>query len=116
MWGMSAAPSIAPTPALVRPRAISPDSGEALPLETLAAELLARPDCRRIQIAGGPGSGKTTALRHLAATLPFLPQAALLDEPSAAEVSLQAERQPVIFASRRAKEADAVLELAGWTT
>ena len=58
-----------PQTAVVRPRIVSPVSGEILPLDDAVAGELAR-GARIIQISGGPGSGKTTALAHLVATLP----------------------------------------------
>jgi len=118
---MLALPPLAPSPALVRPRAISPESGEALPLELLAAELLARRDCRLIEIAGGPGSGKSTALAHLAATLPPLPEAEFLDEANLLELKTRSQQRSVFYAARTggvgrtAELADAVLRLAPWT-
>lgn len=107
--------TLAPTPALVRPRAYAPDSGEILPLETLAAELLERPSCRRIEISGGPGSGKSTALRHLAATLPATSNAVFLDEPTLGEVQVQSQHQRVFYSGRKPQAADVVLQLAPWT-
>lgn len=115
MWGMSSVPSIAPSPALVRPRAVSPESGLTLPLIDLAAELIARGDCRRIAIAGPPGAGKTTALAHLSLALPALPQAAFLEEPDQATLNLRAQQGPVFFAATDCAHADAVLRLAPWT-
>lgn len=116
---MLALPPLAPSPALVRPRAISPESGEALPLELLAAELLERRDCRLIEIAGGPGSGKSTALAHLAATLPPIPE--FLDEPDLLQLKVRSQQRPVFYSTsdsavgRTSKLADAVLRLAPWT-
>jgi hypothetical protein len=107
-------PSIPPSPAIVRPRAISPDSGEVLPLESLAAELLDS-GCRLIEIAGGPGAGRTTALRHLEATLPAATGAVFLDEPSQAEISVTAAERPVVFVGREVDAKQVILELAPWT-
>jgi uncharacterized protein YjbI with pentapeptide repeats/energy-coupling factor transporter ATP-binding protein EcfA2 len=56
--------------ARVRPRVISPETGEAIPLEDEIGPMLQSGRCGLFAIAGGPGSGKTTALRHLAAILP----------------------------------------------
>ncbi len=103
-----------PTPALVRPRAVSPDSGETLPLETLAAELL-RSECRVIEIAGGPGAGKTTALRHLEAVLPVASRAVFLDEPAPAEVAVHASERHVFCVGRKLDAGQVVLRLAPWT-
>ena len=56
--------------ARVRPRIISPETGEAIPLEDEIGPLIQAGRPGLIVILGGPGSGKTTALRHLAAILP----------------------------------------------
>ncbi len=69
--------------ARVRPRVISPETGEAIPLEDEIGPMLQAGRCGLVAIAGGPGSGKTTALRHLAAILPpwAKDRVRLFDEP-----------------------------------
>lgn len=54
----------------VRPRAISADTLEAVLLEDEIGSLIQRGERGLVQIVGGPGSGKSTAVRHLAAVLP----------------------------------------------
>jgi uncharacterized protein YjbI with pentapeptide repeats len=71
---------IDPQPAAVRPRVLSPESGEALPLEDEIRRLLETGAKGPVALLGPPGSGKTTALRHLAATFPA-EAVTLLDQP-----------------------------------
>ena len=63
-------PSITPVRAPVRPRTISPDSGESVPLEDVVCALLEPFRSGIVQVLGTPGSGKSVALHHLAAVLP----------------------------------------------
>jgi uncharacterized protein YjbI with pentapeptide repeats len=70
---------IEPQTALVRPRAVSPDSGDVLPVDELVLSWIGRHNRGVIQIAGGPGSAKSTAIRHLAAVLPPLPHLRYFD-------------------------------------
>ena len=56
--------------ARVRPRVISPGTSEAVLLEDEIGPLIQQGECGFVQIVGGPGSGKSTALQHLAAILP----------------------------------------------
>jgi len=56
--------------ARVRPRIISPETSEVIPLEDEIGPLIQDARFGLVVILGGPGSGKTTALRHLAAILP----------------------------------------------
>jgi uncharacterized protein YjbI with pentapeptide repeats/energy-coupling factor transporter ATP-binding protein EcfA2 len=109
---------IAPQTALVRPRVVSPISGEILPLVEVAAEQLAA-GSRIVQIFGGPGSGKSTALAHLAAVLPPASDLVFLDDPSVSNVATHASRLRVICAGRqRYPEIGPVivpLALAPWT-
>ena len=66
-----------PVQAPVRPRIVSPATGESLPLEDEVQVWLDKGGPYCLQIVGGPGSGKSTALAHLAdefhglAGLPF---------------------------------------------
>ena len=84
-WGTDPA-MIEPRRAFVRPRVLSPITGEALLLEDVVADEVRRGCGLPIQIVGGSGSGKSTALRHLRAVLPESPEFAdvefvFLDEP-----------------------------------
>lgn len=56
--------------AAVRPRVISPMTGDTIRLEEEIGPMLQAGRGGLFVILGGPGSGKTTALRHLAAILP----------------------------------------------
>jgi uncharacterized protein YjbI with pentapeptide repeats/energy-coupling factor transporter ATP-binding protein EcfA2 len=73
---------LAPQRALVRPRVISPVSGETLLLEDEIASLVERGETGLVWLMGGPGSGKTTALAHLAAVLPDSKRVSLHDGSS----------------------------------
>jgi uncharacterized protein YjbI with pentapeptide repeats len=109
---------VTPQQAVVRPRIVSPASGEILPLAEAVAEELSR-GSRIIQIHGGPGSGKTTALAHLAAVLPPARDIVLLDDATVTDVAVQASRLRVICTNRlRYPEMAPViapLPLASWT-
>src|SRR4051812_2008730 len=59
-----------PERAPVRPRVLTPGSGTALPLEDEVQALAAAGTRGVVHMIGSIGSGKTTALRHLAAVLP----------------------------------------------
>jgi len=56
--------------ASVRPRVVSAGTGDAVLLEEEIGPLIQNGASGLVQIVGGPGSGKSTALQHLAATLP----------------------------------------------
>ena len=116
---------LTPQRALVRPRAISPISGDSLPLEELVAEFLEQRQAERrlvgtiIQIAGGPGSGKSTALSHLAAVLS---QASILDfrDDTSPDVVVVSRKpcQASIVAYRGQKQhgdRETIFSLAPWT-
>jgi uncharacterized protein YjbI with pentapeptide repeats len=114
----AAATMIVPQTALVRPRIVSPISGEILPLDEVVADELAA-GSRIIQFSGGPGSGKTTALAHLAATLPAADDLVFLDNATTTDVTTHTSRRRVICANRlrnRQTVPDIVpLTLAPWT-
>ena len=67
----------------VRPRVISPDTGEAIRLDDEIGRLIQDSQHRLVGLVSGPGSGKTTALHYLATALPpwALAHIRLLDKP-----------------------------------
>jgi len=67
----------------VKSRVISPETGDAIPLENLWAEI-ASESGRIVEIVGRHRSGKTTALAHLAAIAPTDLNVVYLDVGSAA--------------------------------
>lgn len=69
-----------PKRALVRPRVLSPTSGEIVLLEDEILALAERGERGLVWIVGGAGSGKKTALAHLAAVLPASAGVVLRDE------------------------------------
>src|SRR5437667_9269568 len=71
---------IDPKRAAVRPRILSPETGEPLLLEDEIRSLLDAGVTGPVPLIGPPGSGKTTAVRHLAAVLPKDSGVGLLDE------------------------------------
>src|ERR1043165_3860719 len=82
---------IEPQRALVQPRVISPTTGQTLPLDDFITDPETLAKHTPIQLVGGPGAGKTTALRHARAVLVDLAPAfsctdcVFLDEPGPQE-------------------------------
>jgi uncharacterized protein YjbI with pentapeptide repeats len=91
--------------------------GECLPIETLVRQAFAQHDHGSVAIIGPAGSGKTTALQHLAvaASANDLPLV-LLDEPTVYEVDAASHRARVVYTSRDATRGNVLvaLEPAGW--
>jgi uncharacterized protein YjbI with pentapeptide repeats len=71
---------IEPQRAPVRPRVLSPSSGESVLLEDEILSLVERNARGLVWLIGGLGSGKTTALAHLAAVLPDSARVILRDD------------------------------------
>jgi uncharacterized protein YjbI with pentapeptide repeats/energy-coupling factor transporter ATP-binding protein EcfA2 len=107
---------LTPRRAPVRPRVLSGDSGAAFLLEE-EVHLHLRENTRgAIALLGAPGSGKTTALEHLAAVLPPRSDVLLLDEPSRQEVKDRAKDRLVIYTAAEAwsEHRLATYRLAPW--
>src|SRR5580693_6473510 len=68
-----------PVQAPVRPRIVSPATHESLPLEDEVQVWLDKGGPYCLQIVGGPGSGKSTALAHLADEFHGLARITFLD-------------------------------------
>lgn len=108
---------VTPNHALVRPRVHSPLTGELVLLEDAVRPLVedsSKPGA--IAILGPPGSGKTTALAHLAAALPPRDHVRFFDEPDLDELRLPMTGHFVIFtyAGELPRDFCEAFYLAGW--
>jgi uncharacterized protein YjbI with pentapeptide repeats len=103
-----------PQRAPVRPRVLCPQSGEALPLEDEVRALIEARARGMIQITGPAGSGKTTALRHLAAVL--FPGAVTLIDDSPLTTVKSLSSGLVVYATREPRPQPylAVYRMAPW--
>ncbi len=104
-------------PARVRPRVLSPETGESLPLVDVIGPILARGDSGVIRIFGSAGAGKSTALIQLAALLPPHLRVSLLDEPSASAILAESSNRWLIYTSTSpavTKGLSTYLRLAPW--
>jgi uncharacterized protein YjbI with pentapeptide repeats len=91
---------IVPRRAPVRPRVCSSKGGVSL-LEEEVAELVESGATGLVAVLGPPGSGKTTALEHLAAVLGRSGRIQLLDHPTAADLALyQSAWGPLVVYAR----------------
>ncbi len=88
-----------PRRATVRPRATCPEMGDSLPLDELVAAAIEHRKTGAIEILGGAGSGKTSALEHLAATLSPGKPIIYLDEPAAIDVGSVKSMRLVVFST-----------------
>ena len=112
---------IAPQPAAVRPHVSIPGATAALLLED---EILSRIEDKRwgfVVLKGRPGSGKGTALAHLAHIFANDPRLRLADEPDQSEIRRLAtlEDQKLVVCVLRHAELPAenieVWQLTGWS-
>ncbi len=107
---------IQPQRAPVTPRVLCPETGDAIPLE----EAMPPPGQRSrgaIEIVGGPGSGKTTALAHLDAVTWPNEDVLFLDDPGPARAARQSAKRFVVYTSNTPHFSIAAesLYLAPWT-
>lgn len=87
---------IKPQPAPVKPRVVTPAGN--LPLEELIREKIQTRRPFVVQLSGPTGSGKTTALRHLAAVFPEESLLLFRDDPPLEELLKVAKRGTLVFA------------------
>jgi uncharacterized protein YjbI with pentapeptide repeats len=90
---------ITPSRAAVRPRVLSAESGETLLLEEEILRFVEAGACGAVVILGPPGSGKTTALQHLAAVLPRDDRTLFLNEPLSQHHLPVIESRLVVYAA-----------------
>lgn len=107
---------IEPARALVRPRVVSPETGDVVLLEDEAAYWLTDGRSLGLEIVGDPGLGKTTALAHLAAVL-VPAQLAFLDDPTPAEARAAMAAGRLLYSAPEPMRLDDTysLRLASWS-
>src|SRR5262245_30186682 len=103
-----------PSRAIVRPRVVSPLSGQSLLLEDEILSLVERGRTGVVWLTGGAGSGKTTTLAHLAAVLPPSAGVLLLDEYKPRPAEPGKLSVGVGYRDSAPAYAIASYELAGW--
>jgi hypothetical protein len=105
---------IEPVQAIVHPRIVCPETGDAVRLDEYVELWFANRKAGTLEIFGGPGSGKSTAIAQLARVLPS--DVLLLDDAPRETVLAARGLRPVIYttASSYGKVADERLPLAAW--
>jgi ABC-type phosphate/phosphonate transport system ATPase subunit len=116
--------TLEPLPAVVQPRVISRQSGQSVLLEDAVRLAAEQSEAQIVWIVGGPGSGKTTALRHLAAVLPAGLSIRLVDDFVDEDALNTSDAQVLIATRSRGRDApekvgnvfQSTFPLAPWTT
>lgn len=107
---------IIPAKAIVRPRGICPETGDSLPLDEIVEGFIAARETGAIEITGDAGSGKSTALAHLAAVLSPGKLIVFLDDPAPKAIASAKEMRIVIYTANepRPRTADVSIPLDSW--
>lgn len=100
----------------VAPRVASPTTGESVRLDHVIEELRDQHATGAVMIAGERGSGKTTALAHLAAVLDGDACVTFLDEPVLLDALAAAAERFVVFTAHKEVAIDGwALSLLPWS-
>lgn len=94
-------PMLAPQRAVVTPRVRSVGDDASLPIDEVITSLVQNTTKGLVLVMATPGGGKTTALRHLGATLPE--RIELFDESAAEQAVAAAKDRLVILATSKPK-------------
>lgn len=100
--------------AVVRPRVSLPNSSDARLLEEVIAEIAEENPRAAVQIVGPAGSGKSTALCHLAAVFESDDRFAFLDQPTSDQVAKFKHLKFVVATARMGSRQLTELRLASW--
>jgi uncharacterized protein YjbI with pentapeptide repeats len=103
-----------PAFAIVRPRVVVTRTGQSLFAEDAVAEIFEEYGSGFVQVSGGPGSGKTTALAHLAAVFAHEERIAFLDEPTAEQVRAVAGGSFIVMSAAGHSDRNMELALQPW--
>lgn len=116
-FGLPGAGRIVPSRAAVSPRVVIAGQTAAIPLEDRIRELLDRKTRGLVNLVGPPGSGKTTALRHLSAVFASDVPLYLADDGLDPKLRALGGNPLVLVASERAIDFRRFLifEMAPWT-
>ncbi len=105
---------IFPRRAPVRPRVLSPATNETVLLEDLIGSCVEQRPYHAVEIMGGPRSGKTTALAHLA-SLALANGLTLVDDAQRGDLHLGGAERLIVYTTRRQLDCcDLRCELVPW--
>jgi uncharacterized protein YjbI with pentapeptide repeats len=107
---------VSPKRAAVKPRVVSPETREDVLLEDVIESHDAQGHFGVIELIGGPGSGKSAALAHLA-SLALADRILFVDDASPRDLEVGSTDRLVVYATRRSlKLTDSCYELVPWST
>lgn len=108
---------VVPSYAIVRPRAVASDRGDPRLLEDLIAEVADELTVGVLWIVGGPGSGKSTAIAHLASLYRCDPRFEFFDDPTEEDLNRNSNTSLLVAATTTpAGRSGIVLRLLPWGT
>jgi uncharacterized protein YjbI with pentapeptide repeats len=107
---------VTPAFAIVRPRACVTRTGEIGLLEEIVEEIANEYGSGFIRLTGGPGSGKSTALAHLAAIFSYNENITFLDNPTPEQLDACSSESITIAAMQSGGGRNMELALQPWGT